>query len=169
MTRRFPQDSFIRTSWLPMTEAALAIHDHRPAHAIDRLEAARRDETGDQAALWPAYLRGLAYLDQGAAAEAEAEFQKILDHRGVLAPAVFHPAAMTLYPLAHVGRARAAARAGRVEDGQRAWEALFGLWKDADPDLPLLVAGKREAREAALPPGRREGTPRLTRLERSDP
>src|SRR6185369_3111489 len=112
MKLRFPQNSFLRTSWSPMTEAAIAIHDHRPGRAIDLLEAARRDETGDQAALWPAYLRGLAYLDQGAAVEAEAEFQKILDHRGVLAPAVSHPVAMTLYPLAHVGRARAAARAG---------------------------------------------------------
>ena len=167
MTRRFPQDSFIRTLWSPMTEAAIAIHDRRPARAIDRLQVARRDETGDQAALWPAYLRGLAYLDQGAAAEAEAEFQKILDHRGVLAPTVFHPAAMTLYPLAHVGRARAAARAGRVEDGKREWNALFALWKDADPDIPVLVTGRREAREAALPRAGSDRTSRLTRLERS--
>jgi DNA-binding winged helix-turn-helix (wHTH) protein/tetratricopeptide (TPR) repeat protein len=166
MTRRFPQDSFIRSLWSPMTEAAIAIHDRRPARAIERLQVARRDETGDQAALWPAYLRGLAYLDQGAAAEAEAEFQKILDHRGVLAPTVFHPAAMTLYPLAHVGRARAAARAGRVEDGQREWNALFALWKDADPDLPVLVTGRREAREGALPRAGQDPTARLTRLER---
>lgn len=144
MRLRFPQNSFMRTSWSPMTEAAIAIHDHRPGRAIDLLQAARRDETGDQAALWPAYLRGLAYLDQGAAAEADAEFQKILDHRGLLAPTVFHPVAMTLYPLAHAGRARAAARAGRVEDGQRAWEALFALWKDADPDVPLLVGARRD-------------------------
>jgi DNA-binding winged helix-turn-helix (wHTH) protein/tetratricopeptide (TPR) repeat protein len=167
MTLRFPQDSFIRTSWSPMTEAAIAIHDRRPARAIDRLQAARPDETGDQAALWPAYLRGLAYLDQGAAADAEAEFQKILDHRGVLAPTVFHPVPMILYPLAHVGRARAAARGGRVEDGQRAWEALFALWKDADPDIPVLVTGRREAREGALPRAGRDPTARLTRLERS--
>jgi DNA-binding winged helix-turn-helix (wHTH) protein/tetratricopeptide (TPR) repeat protein len=164
MTRRFPHDSFIRESWLPMTEAAIAIHDRRPAYAIDRLQAARRGETGDQAALWPAYLRGLAYLDQGAAAEAEAEFQKILDHKGVLAPAVFHPVAMTLYPLAHVGRARAAAREGRVEDGQQAWEALFGLWKDADPDVPVLVTGRREARAMALPRAPHDGTTRVTQL-----
>ncbi|HET6899338.1 MAG TPA: winged helix-turn-helix domain-containing protein, partial [Vicinamibacteria bacterium] len=91
MTSRFPQDSFMRTSWSPMTEAAIAIHERRPTQAIDRLQAARRDEMGDQAALWPAYLRGLAYLDQGAPAEAEAEFQKILDHRGVLAPTVSYP------------------------------------------------------------------------------
>jgi len=169
MALRFPQDSFIRTSWLPMTEAAIAIHDRRPARAIDPLELARRNETGDQAALWPAYLRGLAYLDQGAAAEADAEFQKILDHRGVLAPTGFHPAALTLYPLAHAGRARAAARAGRVEDGQRAWEALFALWKDADPDIPVLVAGRREARENALPGARRDGRAHLARSERGTP
>jgi hypothetical protein len=167
MRLRFPQNSFIRTLWSPMAEAAIAIHDRRPGRAIDQLEAARRDETGDQAALWPAYLRGLAYLDQGAAAEADAEFQKILDHRGLLAPTVFHPVAMTLYPLAHAGRARAAARAGRMEDGQRAWEALFALWKDADPDIPVLVTGRREARESALPRARRDRTAHLTGLEHS--
>jgi DNA-binding winged helix-turn-helix (wHTH) protein/tetratricopeptide (TPR) repeat protein len=167
MKVRFPQNSFMRTLWSPMTEAAIAIHEHRPARAIDLLQAALRDEMGDQAALWPAYLRGLAYLDQGAAGEADAEFQKILDHRGVLAPTVFHPVAMTLYPLAYAGRARAAARAGRTEDGQKAWEALFALWKDADPDVPVLVAGKREAREAALPRAGGDGTARLTRLERT--
>jgi hypothetical protein len=165
MKLRFPQNSFMRTSWSPMTEAAIAIHDRRPGRAIELLQAARREETGDQAALWPAYVRGLAYLDQGAAAEAEAEFQNILDHRGLLAPTVFHPVAMTLYPLAQAGRARAAAREGRLEDGQKAWEALFALWKDADPDLPVLVSGRREARESALPGARRDRRARLARSE----
>ena len=55
----------------------------------------------------------------------------------------------------------------RVEDGKRAWEALFALWKDADPDLPLLVTARREARAAPLARAGREGTARLTRLERS--
>jgi hypothetical protein len=167
MAARFPQNSFIRTLWSPMTEAALAIHDGRSAQAIDRLQVARRDETGDQAALWPAYLRGLAYLDQDAAAEAHAEFQKILDHKGVLAPSVFHPVAMTLYPLAHVGRARAATRAGRLEDGQREWEALFALWKDADPDIPVLVTGKREARASAPGRAQRDRPPRVAHADRS--
>ena len=121
MRLRFPQDSFMRTSWSPMTEAAIAIHDRRPG-ARDRPAAGGPpgSRLGDQAALWPAYLRGLAYLDQGAAAEADAEFQKILDHKGLLAPTVFHPVAMTLYPLAHAGRARAAARGG-------AWKTASGL------------------------------------------
>jgi hypothetical protein len=52
-----------------------------------------------------------------------------------------------------------------VEDGKRAWEALFALWKDADRDIPALVAGKREARESALTQGQRDHSARLTRLE----
>ena len=72
------------------------------------------------------------------------EFQKILDHRGVLAPKDFNPVAMTLYPLAQLGRARAAARTGDVDESRKAYEALLALWKDADPDLPLLRAAQRE-------------------------
>jgi hypothetical protein len=52
-----------------------------------------------------------------------------------------------------------------VEEGKGTWEALFAIWKDADLDIPVLVTGRREAREAALPPGLRDGTARLTRLE----
>jgi len=57
------------------------------------------------------------------------------------------------------------ARAGRVEDGQRAWEALFALWKDADPDLPVLVTGRREAREGALAGARRDRAARVAGVD----
>ena len=150
MARRFPQDSFIKASWLPMTHAAIERHGHRPAEAIERLQAARRDETGDQAALWPAYLRGLAYLDQGALSEADGEFQEILDHTGVLAPAVFNPVGLTLHPLARLGHARTAARMGHLDESRKAYEALFALWKDADSELPILRSDGREHRQLAV-------------------
>ena len=151
MRRRFPQDSFFNALWLPMTHAALEIHRGNPARAVELLQPAARGELGTNAALWPAYVRGLAYLDQGAENEARAEFQKILDHRGVLAPKDFNPVAMTLYPLAHIGRARAAARAGDVEESRKAYEALLALWKDADSDLPILRAVKNEYRQLGIP------------------
>jgi eukaryotic-like serine/threonine-protein kinase len=150
MDRRFPQDSFFKASWLPMVHAAVALHRDDPARAVGLLQPAGRVELGINAALWPAYVRGLAYLDQGAGDEARAEFQKILDHKGVLAPKDFNPVAMTLYPLADIGRARAAARTGNVEESRKAYEALFALWKNADPDIPILRAATREHRQLGI-------------------
>ena len=144
MRRRFPEDSFLKTSWVPMTHAALEIHRGRPDGAVELLQPAGRSELGSHIALWPAYLRGLAYLGQRAGKEALAEFQKILDHKGVLAPKDFNPVGMTLYPLAYYGRARAAMLTGDVDESRKACEALLALWGDADPDIPVLRAAKRE-------------------------
>jgi len=150
MHRRFPQDSFFSSSWLPMTRAARELHLRNPARAVEELRPAERAELGSNAALWPAYLRGLAYLEQGAAREARAEFQKVLDHQGVLAPKDFGPVAMTLYPLAYLGRARAAARAGDVDGSRKDYVSLLALWKDADPDVPVVRAARREYRQLGL-------------------
>jgi len=85
----------------------------------------------------PAYVRGLAYLRGGAGTEAMAEFQKIIDHRGVVAISA-------LYPLAHLGLARAAALTGDTAKSRKAYEDFFALWKDADPDIPILQQAKQE-------------------------
>ena len=151
MVRRFPQDSFFKTSWLPMVHAAVSLHRGDPAAAVERLKSAERVELGTNATLWPSYLRGQAYLQQGADANARLEFQKILDHKGVLAPKDFNPAAMTLYPLAYLGRARAAASGADVDASRLAYEALLGVWKDADPDLAILRAARREYRQKIAP------------------
>jgi DNA-binding winged helix-turn-helix (wHTH) protein/tetratricopeptide (TPR) repeat protein len=147
MTGRFPADSFFKDLWLPMIHAALAIRRHDPERAVRLLRPIGRGELGTDVALWPAYLRGLAYLDQGAPAEARAEFQKVLDHKGVLAPKDFNPVATTLYPLATIGWARAAARAGDVDGSRKAFEAILELWKAADPEIPVLRAAEREYRQ----------------------
>jgi len=89
------------------------------------------------AEFWPNYLRGQAYLRKGAATEAAAEFQRILDHRG------WSPTS-PLYPLANLGLARAAAVAGDTARSRKAYEDFFELWKDADSDIPVLQQAKSE-------------------------
>ena len=155
MVRRFPQDSFFKASWLPMVHAVVEIHRDNPARAVELLQPAASVEMGTKAALWPAYVRGLAHLDQGAANDALAEFGKVLDHRGVLAPKDFNPVAMTLFPLACLGRARATARTGDADGSRKAYEALLALWKDADSAIPVLQAAKREYRQLGIPRARR--------------
>jgi eukaryotic-like serine/threonine-protein kinase len=151
MVRRFPEDSFFKASWLPMVHAALSLHRGDPASAAEQLQGARRVELGTNAALWPAYLRGVAYLNQGADDLARLEFQKILDNKGVLVPKDFNPAAMTLYPLAYLGQARAAARSGDVGASRLAYEALLRLWQDADSDIAIVRAARREYRQLGVP------------------
>ena len=152
MVRRFPEDSFFKASWLPMAQAALSLHRGDPASAAEQLQDARRAELGTNAALWPAYLRGLAYLNQGAGDLARLEFQKVLDNKGVLVPKDFNPAALTLYPLAHLGQARAAARSNDVGASRLAYEALLKLWQDSDADLAIVRAARREYRQLGATP-----------------
>jgi hypothetical protein len=147
MVQRFPQDSFFKAAWLPMVDAALARRDGKPVAAVERLKSAEQVELGIDASLWPAYLRGLALLDQGAHAQARIEFQKVLDHKGVLVPKDFNPAALALYPLAQLGIARAATRDGDQHASRKAYEELLTLWKDADSGVPIVQAARREYRQ----------------------
>ena len=89
------------------------------------------------AEFWPAYLRGEAQLQLRHHAEAAAEFRSIVDHRGELIDA-------PLYPLAHLGLARALASGGDRDDARQAYLAFFTLWKDADPDLLPLKEARLE-------------------------
>ncbi len=141
--RNNPQSTLANAIWLPVIRAAIELQRGNPDQAIELLQA-----TGpyEQAAMfWPNYLRGQAYLRrsagrQRAGAEAAVEFQKILDHRG------WDPAS-PLYPLAQLGLARAAALAPIRKDAGgslQAYEAFLSLWKEADPDLPILVEAKRD-------------------------
>jgi predicted Zn-dependent protease len=84
-----------------------------------------------------AYLRGQAYLEQRRGTEAAAEFQKILSNRG-------SQTTSPLYPLGHVGLARAAASSGDTSRARKAYEDFFAFWKDADPDIPILQEARRE-------------------------
>jgi hypothetical protein len=92
----------------------------------------RPDEIFGTDNLW-----GQAYLKLKRGAEAAAEFQKILDHRGY---APLSP----LYPLAHLGLARAATLTGETSKSRKAYEDFFAAWKEADSDLPILIEAKKE-------------------------
>jgi tetratricopeptide (TPR) repeat protein len=133
--KRFPKNTLGNAIWLPTIRATTELRRHNPAQAIDLFEGTKQYEAA--AWFWPPYTRGQAYLKLGKGAEAAAEFQKILDHRGwdPLSP---------LYPLAHLGLARAAALKGDVTGSRKAYQDFFAQWKDADADLPILIAAKKE-------------------------
>ena len=135
--QRHPDSTFVRTVLAPSTRAAIALHQSRPQHAIDALGAAVPTETGTVAGLVPFYLRGEAFRQQGAWAEAIRQYELILQHRGVDPMAPF-------IPLAHLGLARARAQAGDAAGSRRAYDEVFTIWKDADADFAPLLAARAE-------------------------
>ena len=135
LAKESPKDTAINAMWLPTIRAAIEIRKDNAAGAIQLLQAVGTYEAATF--FWPNYIRALAYLRQKAGAEAKAEFQKILDHRG------WDPTSY-LYPLAHLGLARAAVLTGDVAGSRKAYQDFFALWKDADADLPILIEAKKE-------------------------
>ncbi len=135
LSQRYPEDTVINSIWLPTIRAALALQSDNAAQALALLETTTSYEAA--AEFWPQSLRGQAYLQLGRGAEAAAEFQKILAHRG-------HAPLSPLYPLAQLGLARAAALAGDMAQSRRAYEDFFAAWQAADADLPMLNEARRE-------------------------
>ena len=118
----------------------LELERNHPAEAIARLESAAPYELGGPpggAVFWPIYIRGEAFLKTRDGVKAAAEYQKILDHRG-------ESPLSALYPLAHLGLARAAALGGDAAKSRKAYQDFLALWKDADADLPILIEAKKE-------------------------
>ncbi len=140
LSQRYPEDTAINSIWLPTICAALELQRGHAAQAIDQLQTTTSYEAA--AEFWPQSLRGQAYLKLKQSAEAAAEFQKILAHRGY---APLSP----LYPLAHLGLARAAALTDDLAKSRKAYEDFFAAWKEADADLPILRAAQREYELAA--------------------
>jgi len=135
LSSEYPADTLVNTVSLPLIRAQLELHRGNPAQAIQFLEPARKyDVYGD---FWPQYVRAQAYLKQGDGAQATTEFRAIIDHRG------WYPLS-PLYPLAHAGLARAAALSGDEVKARKAYQDFFALWKDADANIPLLVAARQE-------------------------
>jgi ATP/maltotriose-dependent transcriptional regulator MalT len=134
LAKHFPKDTLLNDILLPLVRARIELNRGNPAQAIQLLDTTRRYE--GYAALQVAYLRGQSYLDQKKGTDSAAEFQKIIGQisRGSL----------PLYPLAHLGLARAAALTGDTAKARKAYEVFFGLWKDADPDIPILKEAQRE-------------------------
>jgi eukaryotic-like serine/threonine-protein kinase len=134
--RRYPNATLLNVYSKPIIRAAIALQRDHADEAIELLNAALPYE-GGEAGFWPNYLRGQAYLRLRRADEAAAEFQKILDHRG------WDPVS-PMYPLAYLGLARAALLDGDVTKARSAYQDFFALWKDADPDIPILIEAKKE-------------------------
>ena len=142
---RFPEDTSVKFSYLPALRGAFALNDGEPLKAIELLQAAMPYELampgigffGFFGALYPVYLRGEGYLAAHRGSEAATEFQKILDHRGIV---VGDPVGA----LAHLQLGRAFALAGDMKQAKAAYQDFLTLWKDADADIPILRQAKME-------------------------
>jgi hypothetical protein len=142
LAKRFPEDTVVQFDYLPMTHAAAALQSGSPAKAIEALAPAGPYELGSPAqvltfTLYSVYLRGEAYVAARQGSAAAAEFQKILDHPGVI---LNEP----IGALAHLGLARAYALSSDTAKAKSAYQDFFAFWKDADPDIPILKEAKAE-------------------------
>ena len=134
---RFPEDTFIQFNCLPTLHSQLALNRSESSKAIEALQAAVPYELSLWGELYPVYVRGEAYLAAHQGKEAAAEFQKILDHRGVVANE-------PIGALAHLEIGRAYAMQGDTAKAKAAYQDFLTLWKDADPDIPIFIAAKAE-------------------------
>jgi predicted Zn-dependent protease len=140
LSQKFPQDEHLRVLNQPMVAAAVALQKNKPEEAVADLEPVRPYELGsgpNAVGFGGNYLRGQAYLKLRDGQKAAAEFQRILDHRGVNA---WDPE----YPLSHLQLARAYVLEGDAGKARTAYQDFFAAWKDADADLPVLRDAKAE-------------------------
>jgi len=145
LEKRFPEDTSVQFTYLPTLRALLALNRGEPARAIDELQANLHYELAIPAidfdfffgGLYSAYVRGNAYLAMGQGTQAAAEFQKILDHPGL----VFCD---PVGALAHLQLGRAYAISGDQAKAKAAYQDFLTIWKGADPDIPILKQAKAE-------------------------
>jgi tetratricopeptide (TPR) repeat protein len=148
LAREFPEDTFVQFMYLPALRALFSLNaDDAPA-AVQALEIASRYDlalggvgfVGRFGGLYPIYVRGLAYLAAGQPGAAAGEFQRIRDHRSIV---LVDP----MGAMAGLQLARAYSLAGDTVKARRAYEDLFTLWKNADPDISMLVQARTEYRQ----------------------
>jgi predicted Zn-dependent protease len=141
--KRFPKDTIVQFNYLPTVHAQIALDRNDFSKAIQALQIASPYELGTPGngtftpAMYPVYVRGEAYLAAHQGSEAAVEFQKILDQRGV----VWNE---PIGALAHLGLARAYALLGDTAKSRAAYDDFLTLWKDADPDIPILLKAHAE-------------------------
>ena len=155
LNKRFPLDTQMQSLWLPAIRAQVALNQKKPTEALNQLQTATGPiELGqilfvaNLSCLYPTYIRGEAYLAAGQGKLAAAEFQKILDHNGIVWNC-------WTGALAHLGVARGNVLEARTSQGPDAGAArakarvayndFFTLWKDADPDIPVLKQARVES------------------------
>ena len=145
LERRFPRDTVVRFTYVPTLRALAAVARNEPARAIELLQANVPYERAVPptafnsffGSLYPVYVRAHAYAANGQHQQAVAEFQKILDHRGLM---MGDPAGAR----ALLEKARSLARAGDQVGARAAYQVFLLLWKDADPDVPVLAQAQAE-------------------------
>ncbi len=142
LNRDFPLHTVVQGYWLPSIRAAIELNAKNVNRALEILKSAAPYELGQSqpfnvGMMYPVYLRGQSYLLARQGKEAAEEFQKIIDHRGIVLN-------FPLGALAHLGLARAYALQGDTAKARAAYQDFLTLWKDADPDIPILIAAKSE-------------------------
>ena len=142
LEKSYPSQTVLKVYWLPTIKAAIELNANNSTQSLVFLEAPAPYELGDPpqfqpGTLYPAYVRGQAYLTAHNGIAAAAEFQKLVDHRNIV---VNFP----LGALAHLDLARALALSGDTTKATAAYKDFLTLWKDADPDIPVLKEAKAE-------------------------
>jgi serine/threonine protein kinase/tetratricopeptide (TPR) repeat protein len=143
LNRRYPENTLIQSVWLPLIRAQVELNRGEASKAIDHLQIAKTYELGEGigslnfVCIYPAYVRGEAYLAAKQGPEAAAEFQKVLDHRGLIVNC-------WTGPFSQLGLARAKALSGDTPGARMAYQNFMALWKDADSDLVALRQAKAE-------------------------
>ena len=145
LQRELPEDTSVRFSYVPVVHAILSLKRENPAEAIDALEVAKPYELGAPrcavvsafGSLYPILIRADAYLALGRGPEAAREFQKLIDHRTVMI-------GDAVSALARLGLARSYAMSGDTKNAREQYGEFLALWKNADPDIPVLKQAKAE-------------------------
>jgi hypothetical protein len=145
LAKRFPEDTPVQFEYLPTLRALFALDARSPSEAIERLQTAIPYDFAMPGTaffakfggLYPAYVRGQAYVEVGRGREAAAEFQKVLDHRGIVL-------ADPIGALAHLQLGRALVLLRDWDSARSVYRGFLSLWKDADPDIPVLRQASAE-------------------------
>jgi len=139
LNAQYPRSTMVQYYVLPTIRALLKIRENRPAEAIEVLQLTLAYESGEQGFgnLQPAYVRGLAYQELGKAPDAAAEFQKLIDHPGIVGNFVTGA-------LAQLQLARAEEKSGNRAGAREHYQDFLARWKSADPDIPILRQAKTE-------------------------
>jgi tetratricopeptide (TPR) repeat protein len=145
LEQRFPEDTFVKFTYLPVLRGLAELRRGKPAHSVEQLQGALRYELAANSlnfeilggGLHSAYVRGEALMAAGRHADAAAEFQKVLDHPGIVGT---DPIGV----LAHLQLGRVFALSGDGAKAKAAYETFLALWKDADADVPVLKRAKAE-------------------------
>ena len=138
LDKRYPESTVVQFIYLPTIRAQLALSNNDASKALDALRTTEPYDLSVDGVLYPAYVRGEAYLSAGQGKEAAREFQKVLDHRGIVTND-------PIGALAHLQIGRAYAVQGDTPKAKAAYQDFLALWKDADPDIPIFIAAKAEA------------------------